>query len=87
MTPLVPLAPSTASTEPLSEEPRVRYETNYGPGDGRAAYEPVEEAESDDALPADAPAGQVALHYATSPHTFFKRLVQHWVEVHGLVEN
>jgi hypothetical protein len=47
----------------------------------------VEEAESDDALPADAPAGQVALHYATSPHTFFKRLVQHWVEVHGLVEN
>ena len=50
-----------------------------GPGDsGRAAYEPVEDADSEDALPADAPPQQVALHYATSPHTFFKRLVQHF---------
>jgi hypothetical protein len=50
-----------------------------GPGDGgRAAYEPVEDADSEDALPADAPPEQIALHYATSPHTFFKRLVQHF---------
>jgi hypothetical protein len=50
-----------------------------GPGDGgRAAYEPVEDAGSGDALPADASAAQHALHYATAPHTFFKRLVQNF---------